>query len=154
MKFRPISTYHPPLERPDSIRSLVNDFRVVTWTVPPLSLETMLRCMRHGRAWERYSDRRYGVGSRYIHGVIDHAYAFKCDVGAFLLTMPYNTHEGFYKDFSSLMNVHAGYFGSNPTDDIHAQIVNDRYKTRENGDFAAIIATIDVLDVLRGRMHS
>lgn len=69
--------------------------------------------------------------------------------------MPYNTHEGFYKDFSSLMTTQANYhFKSNPTDGIQAQIVSDRYKTRENGDFAAIIATIDVLDVLRRRMHS
>jgi hypothetical protein len=68
--------------------------------------------------------------------------------------MPYNTHKGFYKDFSSLMAVQANHFGCNPTDDIQAQIVSDRYKTRENGDFSAIIATIDVLDVLRRRMHS
>ena len=156
MRFKPIKTYHPELDRPDCIRNLVSDLGVTSWTRVPLSLQEAIRGMRAGRAYPRRDDRERGVGRGFNRRVIDHAVMLTSEHGVFMLTMPYNTEDGFYRDFSDLMREQAKYGGGGGcyVGDICAQIVSNRYKTRENRDFAAFIATVGTMEALRGLMRS
>jgi len=96
--------------------------------------------------------------------VFDHVLCFKGMSGApFVLTMPYATPEVFYRSFNQLADRYyreksnladsmgIGYGKEYRTENwgyqfrtpckMMAIIVPDRFKVRENGDFAAIIAT-------------
>lgn len=155
MRFKPIKTYHPELERPECIRNLVTDLGVTSWTWVPQYLQEAVRGMRAGRALPRRGDNLRGVERGRFRSVIDHAVMLGSEHGVFMITMPYNTEDGFYRDFSDLMMAQAEDGGGAGcyVGDLCAQIVSDRYKTKENGDFAAFIATVGTMEALRGLMR-
>lgn len=128
--------------------------------------------LRYDTDFSDDSSRR--MGQRWWH-ILDHDYMFKCDSGmTFMMTMPYDTHESFHEKFDAMMSAYYERKGEiarlvdDPnykylrkrygtlewrkqfaiTQKIDAVIVDDKYKIRENGDFAAVIATTETLHAM------
>lgn len=165
MRFERIGLYlqNEPNALTDGVANLIDDFDVVAYSrCPSIRLSELERLLKNGRSVERRDD-FYDVPGSWHGQVIDHASVFKCNDGhVFMLTMPYNTERGFYRDFERMMHgyrrarrhfahdlvsVHneqtanrwAPQFVIPPM--IEARIVPERYRTRDNGDLVAIIAT-------------
>lgn len=107
--------------------------------------------------------------------IFDHDCIFKCESGmTFMMTLPYDSFDGFFETFYGVTRRY--YKRKNEiirmlndpqksrwakeyktpgwqkqfaiTDQIDAVIVDDKYKIRENGDFAAIIAMRGTLSAM------
>jgi hypothetical protein len=102
------------------------------------------------------------------HQGIDHAaFIRRTDGRTFVLTMPYDREDSFYKGFNESLKeyqakkaeirdrIEEGYGGDYRRKawrkqicsdvDIRAVVVDNRYKIRENGDMVAVIATAETL---------
>jgi hypothetical protein len=183
MKFEPINMLHSlPLERTECLDRLIRDFNIKSWAPHrPKHISELERLLVYGMAIPRRADFTDKRGSDLNCGgylqVFDHDYLFRCESGiTFSLTMPYNTHDGFYTDFDSMMrdyyemrdrnaafasqNTHSVYSTKGWENQfaidqpIDALIVDDRYKIRENGSFAAIIAASSTMCALKEIMSS
>lgn len=168
MRFVPIGGYARDwghLAIPEHVGNLVRDFGAKSWRVCyGHKLSVMERFLTRGNVVTRAGD----FGQEPHGDVIDHAAFIKCDDGKmFVLTMPYGTPDAFLESFDKAMGEyrtkklkiredmerghdwdHRGKAWKEQIfadTDIRAVVVDDRYKIRENGDLAAIIATGETL---------
>lgn len=160
MRFERIENIHDRLEmaREECIAELVSALDIVDIGIgKPRYTSELERVLANGKSIARATD----FYVLYEPTVFDHSYMFRCRSGlTFLYTLPYNSRDGFYCDFRAFIR---GYYKekreleglvehSKPhtqrryegqfliKDTMDALVVDDRYKIRENGDFAAIIA--------------
>lgn len=179
MRFEPIGQcrQYIPLLREECLDNLIRDFGVKSVGDDVYHLSELERVLVFGKTISRRFDFSDNSGQCMRNGsswhlIFDHDYVFKCESGmTFMMTMPYDTHDGFYEKFDAM--IHDYYERKSElthdvndpqigrwmweyktdgwrkqfaiTETMDAVIVDDRYKIRENGDFAAIIATTDTL---------
>ena len=171
MRFSPIEQARFALMDHDRFDAFVRDFDVMSYAHRPVHMAELERVLLFGRSRHRYEDRYFGEVGRL--GVFDHDCVFRRKSGeTFVVTMPYNTHEGFYDEFATKMGDYyqkkrnsgiadSSEFSSegwrkqfDAEQKITALILNGMYKFRENGDFAAIVATDETLAKLGGVLHA
>lgn len=161
MRFEPIETL--PSRCPnfieDAYDALVNEIGVYAWHWhEPRTADELERFLMRGESRRRRSD-SFEINA--THGaydklaLFDHAVCFKSTHAPFVLTMPY-VHEDtdYYRNFDAFADA---YYHRKPwvTDVTYPEqkmvtaIVPDRFKVRENGDFAAIVATDSAFTWLR-----
>jgi len=182
VRFEHINHYRPQLARDAAIVALREDLGVRQFVSGvPRHYSELERLLVQGRSIARMNDFTGGYESTVDLtgqlGIFDHATTFSGRCGTFVLTMPYNSIAGFYRDFEKLTrdylqtrdsatsisersDMWRSPYAKNPwkaelrtRPTIKAMVVSDRYKTRENGDFAAVIATDQTLWAMEKMMR-
>lgn len=167
MRFEPIETLPSacPLFVEEAYDALVNELRVTAWHWhEPSHASELERFLMYGESRHKQSD-FFEIFGRHEYqklGLFDHVVCFKSMIMPFALTMPYGDPDGFYRNFKLFVEEYyrakgfladslgIGFAKAHKTEEwgrqfrwsrkIVATIVPNRFKLRDNGDFAAIIA--------------